>query len=291
MQLDKIITLASPEVRLRFLALERSLRATGCRLPLWVIPYSSETFALPAGSQWWAMPELLDWLAASRATGGMRKYQCFAASGYQFVDADVVFLRNPEAVLAPHSGFITSCGHWRNPGHTITPDSLKLFAARSTNWQRNVFNSGQFACDRALYTPAGLTRTATLPAYRNTCLNAIYQDQPGLNLLVWHSGVPVSNLTLPPTQMESTWAGDYPGDFEATWSDPERKPYLIHWAGVPMDEPRPINELFLGWLTSAERTEWDEQVRRWRERLLSERRSLPSLARRMKRAFQQRAAV
>jgi hypothetical protein len=38
MKIDKIISMANQKVRLRFLAMERSLRATGCQLPLWVIP-------------------------------------------------------------------------------------------------------------------------------------------------------------------------------------------------------------------------------------------------------------
>ena len=42
MKLEKIITLASAPVRLRLLAMVRSLRAVGCQLPVWVIPYSGD---------------------------------------------------------------------------------------------------------------------------------------------------------------------------------------------------------------------------------------------------------
>lgn len=134
--------MANQNVRLRFLAMERSLRATGCQLPLWVIPYEENLFELPEGSTWREIPEITDWLKAEQSLPVRRKYQCLTEGNYQFVDADVCFLRNPEIVLDPHSGFITSCGHWRNPAGTCTVASQLLISRKSTLWQRNVFNSG-----------------------------------------------------------------------------------------------------------------------------------------------------
>ena len=58
MKIDKIISMANQNVKLRFLAMERSLRATGCKLPLLVIPYDNNLFELPAGSTWWEVPEI-----------------------------------------------------------------------------------------------------------------------------------------------------------------------------------------------------------------------------------------
>lgn len=51
MKLESIITLASTEVRLRFIAMERSLRATGCDLPLRVIPYNANASKLPLNAE------------------------------------------------------------------------------------------------------------------------------------------------------------------------------------------------------------------------------------------------
>ena len=97
-----------------------------------------------------------------------------------------------------------------------------------------------------------------------------------MNLLVRETGVGVTNLTLPPHNMESTWAGDYPGEFEHLWTDERRKPYLIHWAGPTLDWDRPINELFYSYLTRGERAEWDEQQREKRARQkIAYRASLP----------------
>jgi hypothetical protein len=284
MQLDKIITLANRPVRLRVLALERSLRATGCDLPLHVIPYNDDRFDLPAHSSWWEMPSLLAWLRQEKAHPMMYKYQCLTVGNYQYVDSDVVFLRNPATVLAPETGFIASCGHWHNPGDATTKESIPLLRARSTCWQRNIFNAGQFACDRALFTEEELRATCSDPRYIATCLRYAYHDQPGLVLLTHLSGVPVHNLTLPPACMESTWAGDYPDeDFTSTWQDDARKPYLIHWAGCDMNSGRPIDRLVTDFLTQAEQAEWRGEVAAKARRQETARRSPMNQLRRLAR--------
>jgi len=72
MKLEKIITLANEPVRLRFLAMERSLRATGCDLPLLVIPYDDRRFELPPNAQWWET-DLGRWLKQERTHPTMAK--------------------------------------------------------------------------------------------------------------------------------------------------------------------------------------------------------------------------
>ncbi|MBD6617924.1 hypothetical protein FNW02_19370 [Komarekiella sp. 'clone 1'] len=286
MKIEKIITLANNKVRLRFLAMERSLRATGCQLPLLVIPYDDKLFDLPNGSTWWEVPEITSWLKSEKSHSVMRKYQCLTVANYQFVDADVCFLKNPEEILKPYSGFITSCGHWHNPEQTITQESREIITKKSTIWQKNVFNTGQFACDRTIFEIEQLKYTAMRPDFVNTCIRDRFHEQPGLNLLVFASGVKVTNLTLPPLSMESTWAGDYPDEFEHYWSETSRQPYLIHWAGIRMDVPRPIHQIFYNFLTHVEKAEWDEQVRQWSLSYQRNNRSVRGIARRFKRAFQ-----
>jgi hypothetical protein len=271
MKLEKIISLASRPVRLRLLAMIRSLRQTGCDLPVLVIPYDDKPesrFALPDGCEWWEMPEVLEWARAIGAHPMVRKYQCFLTGNYQYADSDVIFLRNPVDVLAAETGFVASCGHWRNPEHTTTEQTDAIFRRHSTNWQSRIFNAGQFACDRPLFASFAALRAAVEdPAHVASVLNPI-TEQPGINLLRLLSGVPMSNLTLPPVNMESTWAGDYlDADFARDWQREKpgenggRQPYLIHWAGMPMDQESPIHELFYAQLSAAERAEWDEQVR------------------------------
>jgi hypothetical protein len=85
--------------------------------------------------------------------------------------------------------------------------------------------------------------------------------------------------------MESTWAGDYPGEYEHYWKDSDRKPYLIHWAGTRMDVPRPINQIFYNYLTASEKAEWDEQVKTASVKRDKQNRSFRALARKFKRAF------
>ena len=216
----------------------------------------------------------------------MRKYQCLTIDNYQFVDSDVCFLRDPQDVLNPFSGFITSCGHWNNPGDTCTEESLRLMRMKTTTWQRKVFNVGQFACDRALYSAQSLITTAMRPEFLNTCTKFVFHEQPGLNMLVFASGTEITNLTLPPLCMESTWAGDYDNEYERYWTDPKRKPYLIHWAGIRMDTNRPIHRIFYNYLTAAEKAEWDEQVRISSIKRRKQNSSFKAIARRFKRAMQ-----
>jgi hypothetical protein len=261
MILDKIITLTGADDwnRLRFLAMERSLRDTGSQLPVWVIPYDEGRFDLPQNCHWWDDKKLSGFLAAHGAHNLLRKYQSLTVSNYHFVDTDVIFLKNPEKVLTGCLGFITSCGHWHNPPTTYTEESLLLFKIRTTTWQRNVFNVGQYACDQQLYQTDELLSVVKDERYRSTLLTHFkFSDQVGLNLLVFLKEVPVTNLQLAPPFMESTWAGDYPtARYWEYWRDEGKKPYMVHWAGLKMDVPRPVDDLFYSYLTAAERKIWD----------------------------------
>jgi hypothetical protein len=281
-KLEKIITLANEPVRLRFAAMERSLRAVGCDLPLLVIPYDDRTFDLPPNATWWSTP-LRDWLVSEKAHPMMYKYQCLTTTNYQYVDTDVIFLRNPVDVLADQRDFIASCGHWRETEETVDPNSLSILKARSTCWQRNVFNCGQFACDRALYTEEELKQTSLDPRYVETCVRFPYHDQPGMTLLVNLSGVTIHNLTMPPVCMESTWAEDYDEveNYEDYWRKESRKPYLIHWAGCDMWLPRKIDSLFTQYFNAEERAGWEKEVATRKARELKNRATLRHRARRI----------
>jgi hypothetical protein len=208
------------------------------------------------------------------------------------VDSDAVFLRNPAEVLAPQDGFIASCGHWHNTGETVNEESTAILKTISTCWQRNVFNAGQFACSPALYTEEELKRTCLDPRYVGTCLRFPYHDQPGMVLLVNLSGVVIRNLTLPPTCMESTWAEDYDGvaHYEDYWRDEARTPYLIHWAGCDMWEPRAIDQLFTRFFNANELEAWKQEVaeREWKE--IRSRRSLHQRLRNIARGLRKFAA-
>jgi hypothetical protein len=287
MKLEKIISLANQKVMLRFSAMERSLRATGCNLPLWVIPYDNQRFDLPANAIWWELPEIRGLLSEARAHPMTAKYQCFTTGNYQYVDSDVIFLRNPEEVLAPQEGFITSCGHWGNPDHTYTEASLKVLKSISTCWQTRVFNAGQFASEPTLYSVTELKKQCLDPRYVGTCLKFPFHDQPGTVLLVNLSGVHIYNLTLPPVSMESTWAGSYPDDhFAAYWRTKDQKPYLLHWAGCDVTARRPIDQLFLDYLTEDERRLWQQEVAEKSAQKLRDQRSWKTKLRKLAHASQ-----
>lgn len=251
MKLEKIISFANKTSELRFLAMIRSLRATGCNLPVWVIPYDDNKFDLPDNCIWWEMNEINTLIAENQLHVMKRKFQCFLTSNYHFVDADIIFLRNPENVLNGLSGFVTSCCHWNNPEHTYVSSTLQVFKQKSTTWQKSVFNSGQFACDTTLYNLETLKQVVQNPLYKQALDS---HDQISINLFVFLTGIAITNLTLPPYNMESTWAGDYLGqDFRNYWTDENKRPYIIHWAGYKIAIDKPIDQLLTNYLTSEEK--------------------------------------
>ncbi|RWY57328.1 hypothetical protein [Mucilaginibacter gilvus] len=251
MKLERIISFANRASELRFRAMVSSLRETGCLLPVWVIPYDDNLFDLPDNCTWWQMDEVENLIKTSALHPMKRKFQCFLTNNYHFVDADVIFLRNPEEVLANIDGFVSSCGHWHNPEHTYVPSTLLLYKQASTTWQKSIFNSGQFACDRALYDINTLTELIRNPLYKEALDS---HDQISINLFVFLSGVKVTNVTLPPHNLESSWAGDYQEDgYDKYWTDEKKKPYLIHWAGYKIAVDKPIDKLFTKYLTEQEK--------------------------------------
>lgn len=262
MIIGKVFSMANETVRLQFLAMERSLRNTGCDLPLAVIPYDDRLFDLPPNASWFHDPSLFGWLRKHDCHPTMRKYACLLESNYHFLDADIIVLRDPAEVMRPFTGLVASCTEWCKPQWTYTEASAAFLAKRTSTWQREVFSTGQFAIDRSLYTRESLYETATSPDFIDACIRYRYHEQPGINQLVLATDTPRTNLTLPPHCMESTWAGDYPGEFERLWVDAVRRPYLIHWAGQhTLDDDRPINRLFYDCLTAAELDEWKAQRR------------------------------
>lgn len=254
MQLACVITLASKKVEVAFRGMERSLRATGCTLPLWVIPYNDERFALPANAQWLEDDEaksIYSWLEENNAHPTLRKYTCLTRSNYLFVDSDVAFLKNPAQALKPYDGFVINCCHWMDSAHTLTPETQPFFQKLSTTYQKTLFNSGQFACDRALYTGEQLKAAAQkMPA---TCLHFPYHEQPALNYLVHAAGAPITSLTLPPHNIASSWAGHYLQRQPPFWTDESQMPYLLHWAGRKFSGEYAVDELFLKHLDPNER--------------------------------------
>ncbi|TFZ63322.1 hypothetical protein E4631_22785 [Hymenobacter sp. UV11] len=256
MKLQRIISLANKNSELQFLAMCRSLRATGCDLPIWVIPYNDKKFELPENCIWWEVLEITTWIDKNRLWPAFKKIQCFLTENYQYVDSDVIFLKNPALVLQPLSGFITSCTHWNNPNETLTSETKIYFKNKSTLWPKLVFNSGQWACDTQLYNLYKLISFCETN-YKDTLFhkNYLYKDQAGINLLVNYTNIEITNLTLPPFNMESTWAGDYLEEASFRRLDGWReKPYLIHWAGTPVTNYDGINSYFFQFLTESEKT-------------------------------------
>ena len=254
MDIDRIITMASRNVRIQFLAFERSLRAVGCDLPLLVIPYDDqEGFDLPPNAEWWQKKEFTSWLKESQAHPTMAKYVCLTEANYAYFDSDVCFIEDCRTTLAQQTGFVVADTELIKYGESSTRESMKVLARKTSLWQLKLFNTGHFAADTPLYSLADLE--STCEKYKETCLVSPHHEQPGINLLALLSGVAVTNLCLPPHSMESTMAIDYAyrKDWEENWK--QGRPYFIHYAGGRAASQYPISRIFFEYLTEQERME------------------------------------
>ncbi|HEU4678140.1 MAG TPA: hypothetical protein VFS35_01385 [Terrimicrobiaceae bacterium] len=247
--------MASRGVRIQFLAFERSLRAVGCDLPLLVIPYNDELFDLPPNAKWWEKAEFTSWLKKSQAHPTMAKYVCLTEANYAYFDTDICFIEDCRPTLAQQTGFVVADTELMKYGETATSESVEMLARKTSLWQLRLFNTGHFASDTPLYSLTELESTCA--KYSKTCLLSPHHEQPGINLLALVSGVAVTNLCLPPHNMESTMAVDYERrtDWENVWKK-GRRPYFIHYAGGRADSDFPISKIFFDYLTEAERKEW-----------------------------------
>jgi hypothetical protein len=254
MDIDRIITMASRGVRIQFLAFERSLRAVGCDLPLLVIPYDDNLFDLPPNAEWWQNKEFTSWLKASEAHPTMAKYICLTEANYAYFDTDICLIEDCRATLAQQTGFVVADTELIKYGEASTPESTEVLARKTSLWQLRLFNTGHFASDTPLYSLAELE--STCQKYKETCLLSPHHEQPGVNLLALVSGVAITNLCLPPHNMESTMAIDYAfrDDWEETWKQ-GRRPYFIHYAGGRAASQFPISRLFFDYLKEPERRE------------------------------------
>ncbi len=141
-----------------------------------------------------------------------------------------VSLRIAVTTLAKQTGFVVADTELIRYGESATPESIEVLARKTSLWSLRLFNTGHFASDTPLYSLADLESTCA--KYKETCLLSPHHEQPGINLLALVSGVAVTNLCLPPHNMESTMAIDYADreDWEETWKQ-GRRPYFIHYAG------------------------------------------------------------
>ena len=246
--------MASRGVKIQFLAFERSLRAVGCDLPLLVIPYGGDLFDLPPNAEWWEKPEFTSWLKESQAHPTMAKYLCLTEANYAYFDTDICLLQDCRAALAQQTGFVVADTELIKFGEASTTESMDVLARKTSLWQLRLFNTGHFASDRPLYSLTELESTCA--KYKETCLLSPHHEQPGINLLALVSGVPMTNLCLPPHNMESTMAIDYAHrkDWEEAWKQ-GRRPYFIHYAGGRMSSQFPISRIFFDYLTEPERVE------------------------------------
>jgi len=258
MVIEQILSLANNAVRWQFTAMERSLRAAGCDLPLQVIPYDENLFALPKNASWLDDTAIFSAVRDAQAVKLCRKYAALVQRRCAFFDSDIIHLRDPRAALEPlpNKVFIVADTEWNKARWTFTPETREIFLAESTLWALWNFNSGFFAYEDAPVNVADVT------AFLSSPIGAIARgasptssEQEGANFLIHQSRVEVVNLCLPPHRMESTMACDYPDHFADLLSLPNR-PFFMHFASNVLASEARIVKLFSEFLTREESAEY-----------------------------------
>jgi len=259
MEIEKIITMANRTVKLQFTVMERSLRATGCNLPLHVIPFGDDLFDLPANAEWMVNEPLFATLTEHGALMMCRKYLALMQSRCAYFDTDLVHLTNPQKFLAslPGSAFVVADTEWNKTRWTFTPETKAIYLRKSTLWPLTNFNAGFFAHEAPLVNIEGIRKLLSSPELgkMGRGFSPSGSDQEGTNYLVHINGAEVINLCLPPFCVESTMACDYSGGVYRTM-EASRRPPFIHFAGKAWDLNVDVAGIFLDFLTAEETREF-----------------------------------
>jgi len=255
LKLERIISFANAAVRLQFLAMERSLRATGCHLPISVIPYDEKRFPLPEHADWLEDEALFAHIQKVGAMPLTRKYLALTVPHSAYFDADIVHLRNPEQWLEPLPDglFVVADTEWQKARWTFTEQTRTLYEAQTTLWLLDNFNSGFFAQAVPRIALQDVHALLDDPHHQNLIHGKVPStgEQEGANLLVHNSRMEVRNLCLPPHRMESTMACDYPDGFASIFRK-ANAPAFVHYAGPGKNLEAPIAQLIFEHLTAAE---------------------------------------
>lgn len=271
MKIERIIAFANAKVRLEFLAMERSLRATGCDLPLLVIPFDDNLFELPQNAEWSRHDELFGFLKEKSAVPQCRKLTAFLNNNCAFFDSDIIHLKNPVEWLKPlpENAFVVADTEWEKAQWTFTKETRDEYQSNSTIWLLDNFNSGFFAFSSVSVTLDMIKTQLSDPKHWKLLVGRAPTtgEQAAANYLISLSGIEVVNLCLPPHRMESTMACDYPPDCDPLLKKPNA-PAFVHYAGPGRNYDAPIARLIFDYLTKAEAAElWKEfELRKERAR-------------------------
>jgi hypothetical protein len=263
MKIARIISMANAKVRLQFLAMARSLRATGCDLPLFVIPYDDSRFPLPENAQWIEDEGLFAVIRESAALPITRKYLALTQTNSAYFDSDIIHLRDPRKWLEPVSedAFAVADTEWLKARWTFTPETRELYQSKSTLWLLDNFNSGFFAHAAPMVEMAQIEEFFVAHEGMVRGQTPTRSEQEGANFLVHQSGRRVVNLCLPPQRMESTMACDYAGNFEAVMRGPNA-PAFMHYAGPGRNLDAAPARLISEHLTESENAEMRAEFER-----------------------------
>ena len=245
--------------------MERTLRATGCDLPLYVIPYRDESFELPENAQWLRDEELFAHISKHQSARPCRKFLALMQADAAFFDADIIHFRDPRTELGSLDAnvFAVADTEWNKARWTFSEATRRVYQRKSSLWLLDNFNTGFFAFEEPVVTRKQIFDFIGDPVWGRCAReeSVTRGEQAALNWLVHLSGRTVVNLCLPPRRMESTMAVDYTEFDDVPWAD---APMFLHFAGGVHHTQARIAEIFVKALTPEERSGFlQERELRW----------------------------
>jgi hypothetical protein len=253
--------MANAKVRLDFLAMYRSLRATGCDLPVRVIPYDDSRFDLPMGAEWLEDREFFAFLKEHKAVNMCRKILALTQRNSAYFDSDIVHIRSFSSDLEafPEGCLIAADPEWSIKAWTFSEETKRVYESGSSTWVLDNFNAGFFALGSQ-----GIEKDYIKSLFKDQMFSRLCQgggptssDQEAINYLTFMTDLKVVNLCLPPYRMESTFCWDYPQKYEALLSKKEA-PFFIHFVSKAIEQDHFMKPLFFEHLTTAEKQEWKQ---------------------------------
>lgn len=251
--------MANEKVRLDFTAMFRSLRATGCDLPVYVIPFDETRFDLPKGATWLENPRFYSYLGDRGMVNHCRKLLALTFDNFVFFDTDIIHIDDVSKRLTdlPANAFVVADPEWSLKKWTFSEGTKKLYEQRTSTWVLDNFNTGFFAKERFVFSQDDLMQCLQDPLATSLCQGSgpTRSEQETINLILFWQKLEVTNLCLPPYRMESTFCWDYSeANKELVHTHPKRS-FFIHF---PSKGARNhcLAPLFHQYLSSEELAEW-----------------------------------
>lgn len=246
-----------------------TIRRTGCRLPIAVIPYDgraltdpdllAETRILPpSGFPSHSRDRVRDLAARLDACpeGFLRRFLALDGPFDEFIyaDNDIVAISNWEPLLdhLQDNDIVHQDMEWTTDGRFNFTDPSPVRSEFGREAMLHAMNGGFFAMAKSTPLADLIPRALDWMEQHRGAIKM--HDQTLLHIALLLGDLRVTNLCRPPHNYAGPWAGDYGNLFDLIATITSGKPTLhLHYAGGCIDRHGPMGELLASYATKEER--------------------------------------